>query len=163
MPATLATFHDTDLAILRTWLHRPHVAPWYPEPDENLAWAEYPPWCGSHTLIAHAGKAVGYIRCQVVDRPTDSVGLHNIPTNAVDVDLLLGKPEYLGRGIGPEALRLLVVQLRANPSLPMIGLTSSAANVRAQRSFEKAGFRFARHNAPPGFGPCYLFVLVLKD
>lgn len=150
--------------MLGTWLRQQHVAPWYPQPDQILAWAANPPRNGSHALIVYAENPVGYIRWQVVDRDTlDSVGLRDIPTNAVDVDLLLGDPESVGKGFGPEALRLLVLRLRANPSLPLIGLTSSVANVGAHRAFEKAGFRVACQYTPPGFGLCHLFILTLRD
>ena len=90
----------------------------------------------------------------------DSVGLLDVPENAVDVDLLLGEPEHLNKGIGSAALAMLVARLRANPALPLVGLTSSVENRHAHRAFEKAGFTIARQCAP-SFGLCHLFVLPL--
>jgi RimJ/RimL family protein N-acetyltransferase len=160
---TLEPFAQSHLGLLSVWLRRPQVARWYPEPEENVAWAASPPQGGSHALIACEARPVGYIRWQVVDRETlDSVGLYEIPANAVDIDLLLGEAEYLGKGLGPAGLEELVVRLRANPEIPLAGLTSSVDNANAHRAFEKAGFHIARQYSPPGFGLCHLFTLALR-
>ena len=160
---TLEPFAESHLHLLSSWLHRPHVAPWYPEPGENVAWAANPPEGGAQAIIACEVRPVGYIRWQVVDRETlDSVGLHWIPSNAVDVDLLLGEPQYLGRGLGPLALEVLVARLQSNTALPLVGLTSSIANIHAHRAFEKAGFSIWGQYSPATFGPCHLFVRPLR-
>lgn len=160
---TLEPFAESHLQLLSIWLHRPHLARWYPNPEENVAWAANPPEGGAHALIACEARPVGYIRWQVVDRETlDSVGLHRIPTNAVDADLLLGEAPYVGRALGPLALEVLVAQLQANTALPLVGLTSSIANVHAHRAFEKAGFSIWGQYSPGTFGPCHLFVRSLK-
>ena len=160
----LMPFSQPGLALLEGWLARPHVARWYPEPEDNLAWAAAPPDGGAHVLITTAGTPVGYMRWQVVDRETlDSVGLTEVPSNAVDIDLLLGETDYVGKGLGPAALDALVNQLRANPELPVAGLTSSVDNTHAHVAFEKAGFRATRQYSPPGFGPCHLFLRWLRS
>lgn len=59
-----------------------------PQPDENLEWAVAPPSSGFHALITTGDVAVGYMRWQIVDRETlDSVGLADVPSNALDIDL----------------------------------------------------------------------------
>ena len=159
----LLPFAPSDLGLLEAWLMRPHVAPWYPQPDENLEWAAAPPSSGFHVLIATGDVAVGYMRWQVVDRETlDSVGLTDVPSNAVDIDLLLGERAHVGHGLGPAALEALVTQLSRNPALPVAGLTSSAENTYAHAAFRKAGFHMARQYSPPGFGLCNLFLRWLK-
>jgi aminoglycoside 6'-N-acetyltransferase len=161
-PITLEPFSHSHLGLLSAWLHGTQVAPWYPEPDENVAWATNPPPGGSHALIVCEARPIGYMRWQVVDRGVlDSVGLYEIPANAVDVDLLIGETEHLSKGAGPAALQELIVRLRADPKIPLVGLTSSVSNSRAHRAFEKAGFHIARQYSPPGFGLCHLFTLPL--
>jgi len=159
-PVTPAT-----CTVLAQWLRRPHVAPWYPNPEENLAWAESPPPGGNHAIIKHAGNVIGYIRWQVVDRGAlDATGLTEIPDKAVDVDILLGEAHSMGRGYGPAALRVLMRKLgEQTPAPPLIGLTSSVDNWRAHRAFVKAGFHLLRLYEPEGFGPCRLYVLPLQD
>jgi aminoglycoside 6'-N-acetyltransferase len=156
---TLLPFGDGAAALLSRWLVAPHVARWYPEPQEHLDWAVNPPTGGERALIAADGAQVGYLRWQVVSRQVlDSVGLHEIPENSVDIDILIGEAASVGRGVGPLALQNLVAHLQANPAIPLLGLTTSIHNHAAQRAFRKAGFSILRQYDPPGYGPSHLMV-----
>ena len=93
---TLQPFTSAHIATLARWVRQPHVAPWYPEPDANLAWAANPPLGGFQRIIARDAIEVGYVRWQYVDRETlDSLGLRDIPENSVDADILIGDGEPL--------------------------------------------------------------------
>jgi aminoglycoside 6'-N-acetyltransferase len=100
---TLQPFRKSHLPMLTEWLHEPHVRRWYGEPDEYLAWANNPPAGGAQAIIAAGASKVGYIRWQRVSRETlDAIGLREIPTGSMDVDIPLGegpdrKPERGGR------------------------------------------------------------------
>ena len=80
----------------------------------------------------------------------------------MDIDILIGETGDVGRGLGPRALALLVDMLRADPSVPLLGLTPSVENLVAQRAYEKAGFRKVREYEPPGFGRGTLMVMRLE-
>ena len=159
----LAAFHADHLPQLAAWLQAPAVAPWYPVPAADLALAASPPPGAHRALIVFDGQPVGLIRWQFVDRETlDALGLPEVPDNAVDVDILIGEPAALGRGVGPRALDLLARELARDPSVPMLGLTSSPANTRAHRGFLKVGFEFARTYHPDGPEGAEMF-LFLRD
>lgn len=160
---TLQPFTPAHLALLEKWVRQPHVAPWYPEPDANMVWAANPPARGYQRIIANGASEVGYIRWQYVDRETlDSLGLHEIPANSVDADILIGEVGNIGKGVGPLALEALANEVRKDPDVPLIGLTTSVNNIHAHRGFEKAGFRIARQYDPNGLGVCHLMLLHLK-
>jgi len=160
---TLQPFTTGHLTTLAEWLRQPHVALWYPEPAANLAWAEHPPDGGFQRIIARGSAEVGYIRWQYVDRETlDSLGLHDIPENSVDADILIGDLSDVGKGTGPLALEALTDELRRDPRVALIGLTTSVDNVHAHRGFERAGFRISRQYDPNGFGLCHLMILNLR-
>lgn len=160
---TLLPFTESDAALLSRWLSAPHVAQWYPELQEHLDWAVSPLVGGERAVIAANGASVGYLRWQVVSREIlDSVGLEEIPANSVDIDILLGETSYVGQGIGPQALQLLIERLREDASVPLLGLTTSVHNHAAQRAFRKAGFRDLREYDPPGYGRCLLMVMSLS-
>jgi aminoglycoside 6'-N-acetyltransferase len=162
-PVTLRPFRPEHLVQLASWLREPHVARWFAYPEANLEWARKPPDGGEHAVIACGDQAVGYLRWQRVDRSTlDALGLHEIPENSVDADILVGVPDGVGHGIGPRALELLVAQLREDPTVALIGLTSEMANTRAHRGFEKAGFRITRQYDAPPLGLCHLLVRDLR-
>ncbi|HSE06683.1 MAG TPA: GNAT family N-acetyltransferase [Methylomirabilota bacterium] len=162
-PVNLQLFQPSHLPLLATWLREPHVARWYPRPDDDLARAMKPPAGAAHAIIGRGAAEVGYIRWQHVDREQlDAIGLHEIPANSVDIDILLGSEEALGRGLGPAALAILAADLRRDPDVPLLGLTTSVENTRAHRAFEKAGFRIARQYEPAGLGPCHLMIRDLR-
>jgi aminoglycoside 6'-N-acetyltransferase len=160
---SLQPFRPHHLDLLSTWLAQPHVARWYPEPEANLVWAANPPAGGAQAIIAAAGADVGYLRWQRVDRATlDALGLHEIPANSVDADILIGDRGNVGKELGVAALKALTAEIRRDASVPLIGLTTSVENVLAHRAFEKAGFRITRQYDPNGLGPCHLMILELK-
>lgn len=162
MNVTLKPFDASKLNVLRTWLDQPHLKPWYPDPERDIAIASAPPPGGFQALIDYDGAALGYMRWQYVDRETlDSFGLSNIPTNSVDIDLLIGDSASTAKGIGPVALNLLASQLLADKTVPLLGLTTSVNNVRAHSAFEKAGFHILLQY-DPGHGLCHLMVRDLE-
>jgi aminoglycoside 6'-N-acetyltransferase len=161
---TLTPFSSTEIALLRRWLAAPHVAAWYLDPEDHVAWAANPPPNGERAVIAVEERAVGYIRWQTVSREVlDSVGLQEIPAGSVDVDILIGEPEFVGRGIGPKALLVLLSKLRQRRDIPMVGLSLSVQNLSAQRAYTKAGFRILREYNASRYGRCYLMVYDLNE
>jgi aminoglycoside 6'-N-acetyltransferase len=160
---SLVPFDRSRAPLLAEWLARPHVARWYPDPVAWLEWALDPPPGGANALIVRDGRPVGYLSWRKVTRETlDSLGLQQVPAGSVDIDILIGETGDVGRGLGPKALALLVDRLRADPTVPLAGLTPSVDNLVAQRAYEKAGFRKLREYDAPGFGRGVLMVIRLN-
>jgi RimJ/RimL family protein N-acetyltransferase len=160
----LNPFSNSDLEILKQWLMAPHVAMWYPDPENHIAWAANPPSSGDRALITVDGRTVGYIRWQSVSREVlDSVGLYEIPAGSVDVDILIGDLEFVGQGVGPKALLALLSQLRQREDVPLVGLSPSVQNLSAQRAYAKAGFHILREYHVPIYGDCYLMIYRLNE
>jgi aminoglycoside 6'-N-acetyltransferase len=160
---SLLPFAADQLPLLKQWLNEPHVRRWYPQPAEHLEWAMHPPPGGKPALIAVNGAPVGYLRWQPVSREIlDTVGLFEIPANSVDIDILIGQASHIGRGIGPQALALLVSQLREDTSIPLLGLSPAIENQAAQRAYRKVGFQSLREYDAPGYGRCLLMIRELN-
>ncbi len=81
----------------------------------------------------------------------------DVPDDLVDIDILIGEPEFLGRGVGPRALVLVLAKLRGE-GVGFAGLGTSTSNRAAIRAFEKAGFRTFRDFEDPEFGTCRYLV-----
>jgi aminoglycoside 6'-N-acetyltransferase len=143
-----------DSGRLRGWLAQPHVAKWWGDADRAMRHAaKCPP--DSHALIAADGVPVGYLCWQ--EPPGDELeaaGLTDLPAGLVDIDILIGESDLLGRGIGSRALGLLLARLRRDPSIAFAGLGTSVSNANAVRCYEKAGFRLHREFQDPEWGPC---------
>jgi aminoglycoside 6'-N-acetyltransferase len=58
----LTPFSSSNVELLRLWLAEPHVAVWYPDPEDHIAWAANPPPGGDRALICVSDRTVGYIR-----------------------------------------------------------------------------------------------------
>jgi aminoglycoside 6'-N-acetyltransferase len=137
----LAPFDPSrDLPILAVWLRHPHVARWWGDPEQALAAARQHP-VAMEALIELDAQPVGYLCWQ---RPPQeelaAAGLSDLPKGLVDVDILIGEPDALGQGVGPEALTQLLAMLRAD-GVRIVGLAADTANLRALKAYTKAGFR----------------------
>lgn len=125
------------------WLREPEVERWWGPVDAAVAAiARHDP--RDCALIAADGEPVGYLAWQVPTREELlAAGLAELPADLVDIDLLIGAPAALGRGIGPQALELLAERLRA-AGVRTVGLATAAAHSRARRAYAKAGFALWR-------------------
>lgn len=114
-------------------------------------------------MIVEGGRPVGYLRWEPPP-PEDlaAAGLSDLPDHLVDIDIMIGEPDALGRGIGPKALGLLLDRFRADPRVEWAGLGTSLSNHRAIRAFEKAGFQRFREIADPEIGPGLYLVKDLR-
>lgn len=139
--------HD-DLPLLFEWVHREHVKRWwYPDESYEEFAREYVDALEGREatdvyVVELDRRAIGAIQTYVVaDHPEWEALVHAGP-GVAGVDLLIGEPELIGRGLGPEILRAFTdefVFARAEVSACVAGV--EPANERSLRAFAKAGFR----------------------
>jgi RimJ/RimL family protein N-acetyltransferase len=154
---------DQHLQLLCCWLYEPHVRTWWGDPDVNLTEINTLPSGVSHALITANTVPVGYVRWQPIARQDlEDMGVYGILEGAIDIDIFIGEVSYLGCGLGPRALQLVVSRLRACSSAPVAGLSTSVSNHAAIRAYEKAGFVRRHHYEDPDWGPCWLMMTPLR-
>jgi aminoglycoside 6'-N-acetyltransferase len=131
------------------------VARWWGDADQVIAVVRRQSPT-THALIAVDATPVGYL-CWQHPPPAElsAAGLGDLPATLIDVDLLIGEPDRVGHGIGPQALALLLARLRSEGH-SLVGMGTAAANQRALRAFEKAGFQLFRAFEENGQPMCYL-------
>lgn len=88
--------------------------------DDRLDWA---------VEDAVSGEYAGGLAVNDIDADNETAGFR--------IDLV---PAYRGRGIGPEAIELMLRHLFESVGVYRVGLEVYAFNPRAQRSYEKCGF-----------------------
>jgi aminoglycoside 6'-N-acetyltransferase len=141
----------SDLPILRRWLSEPHVSRWWGEPPDPAGLDEkYRPILDRTDptlvfVITLGHIPIGMIQTYLLsDNPEyeAAVGVDS----AAGVDLLIGEPDLVGRGLGPEILRAFVSRVGwpTYPGVRRYMAGPSLENLRSRRAFEKAGFSFAR-------------------
>ena len=152
---------QADLPLLDRWLRSPHVVRWWGAPDPHLT-ALAQRSRDTHAVITADDKPVGYLCWQrLPPSELEAAGLTGLPEDLVDIDILIGEPDFLGRGVGPKALVVLVAKLRGEGT-GIAGLGTSTTNGAAIRAFEKAGFRLFRDFEDPESGPCKYLVAQLR-
>ena len=60
------------------------------------------------------------------------------------IDIFIGEPDLISNGIGTRAVSLICGYLERVYDATAVALTRESTNLRAQRAYEKAGFRKVR-------------------
>lgn len=140
---TFVSLTEADLPLMLTWFALPHVAAWWHESNDlNFVAAKYRSKLSGgkrdQFLIWIAGRPVGYIQWN--DAAEDPLwnGLYQAGTYGVDV--LIGDPNFVGKGYGPRVLVQFIKEhlLPLNPQ--KIIVDPEIENIRAIRCYEKVGF-----------------------
>jgi aminoglycoside 6'-N-acetyltransferase len=118
---------------LRAVFEAPEVARWWPTPgaDELLEMLENRDPDVDVWMVEVEGRVVGLIQGY---EETDPMYRH------AGIDIVL-HPDVHGRGLGPEAIRVLARHLFADRGHHRIVIDPNAANARAIHAYEKVGFR----------------------
>lgn len=139
-----------DLPLLAAWLVQPHWRDWWRDDAETELASIRDMIEGRDStrpfLFRLDGQPVGYVQVwRIADARadpwiTDAPWVMDLPDDAVGVDLSIGPADLLSRGIGSGALAAFVALLRSEGHLTIL-IDPDAANLRAVRAYEKAGFR----------------------
>jgi aminoglycoside 6'-N-acetyltransferase len=140
---------DADLPQVETWLRAEHVAEWWRDPLEIAVEKRRAALEGrrevEHYVILEHGQQVGMIQTYRVGDHPEWGELVGAEPEAAGVDLFVGEPAAVGRGLGPLILQEFVrTVVFARPETTAAVATVEEANRRSWRAFEKAGFRHVR-------------------
>jgi len=148
---------DADYALLVRWRSMPHVREWWDPDDPPPTLDEIRSHYGPRTdpsrsttacVIELAGGPVGYVQFyrwadEITGGPDDmDIPLDDDPWG---LDIMIGEPDLAGTGIGSRTVALLCDSLHRERGATTVLLDTELANLRAQRAYEKAGFRKVRH------------------
>jgi aminoglycoside 6'-N-acetyltransferase len=144
---------SSDYQLMARWLSDERVLAFYegrdnPFPLERIVEKYSPRVLGAERVvpcfILYRAQPIGYMQYY----PVGETDLHEygLPAQAhtFGIDLFIGEPEFWNRGIGTQALRLLVAFLFDQRSADLVVIDPETWNTRAIRSYEKCGFRKLR-------------------
>ncbi len=142
----------TDEPLVERWLKQEHVRRWWG--DQNISDVLPHKVNRLHTLIIEVdGRRVGLV---IIAYPTqdelDSAGLSDISDKAVDIDIMIGEKEDLGKGVGSQAISIVADNLLKDESVPYLIACPSVNNIASIRIFKKAGFSEDRRFDDPEYG-----------
>jgi aminoglycoside 6'-N-acetyltransferase len=128
---TLRPVRRTDGDKLRVIFSDPEVARWWGDPDRALEDALETSEDGARFLIEVDGEPAGYIQAY---EETDRMYRH------AGIDISLRTP-WQGKGLGPEAIRLLARRLIDERGHHRLIIDPAAHNTNAIKAYERVGFR----------------------
>jgi RimJ/RimL family protein N-acetyltransferase len=138
-----------DVSLVEHWLTADHVARWWREPVEEAIEKRHAGIEGRRPtrqfLIELDGRPVGMIQTYLVRDHPEWQELVQVGDDVAGVDLMIGEPDVVGRGLGPRVVTAFVHDVVfAEPSTNAVVATVEEPNRRSWRAFEKAGFRHVR-------------------
>ena len=160
--AVLRAIEREDLDAIWRWSNDPEVMYWWAEPhktvsrDEVAARLESGPvqWL---LITTQAGEAIGRIGALDLDRRH----------RHAEIVLQIGERAYWGRGYGGDAIIAYLGFLFHQLNLHKVWLRVEAYNARAQRAYEKCGFRrdgvFREHTFLGGRYHDSIIMSILED
>ena len=140
---------ESDLPLVEAWLRAEHVAEWWRDPLEIAVEKRREALEGrrevDHYVILEDERPLGMIQTYLVGDHPEWGELVGAEPEAAGVDLFVGEPDAVGRGLGPEILQEFARTIVfARPETTALVATVEEANRRSWRAFEKAGFRHVR-------------------
>ncbi len=142
-----------DLPLMYKWLNQPHVHEWYDKDKQNTLEeitkrygpkikGEKPTDC---YLVFYEDKPVAYIQTyKVNDWPEfgDYVGYDD---HTASIDLFIGEVSFMGQGVGSLMIRKFLQEVVFKDSdIKTCIIGPEPNNIRAIKSYQKAGFRYAK-------------------
>lgn len=140
MPSiTFKAVTEDDRALLRVWLETPHAREWWGEAEEELALiydgsGEHEPFIASVD-----GEAVAYVQSWWPSPHPDLPWQHGMTPTTRGIDITIGRPENLGKGLGSLIVKHFAARLFAEGATRLI-IDPDIRNERAIAAYIKAGF-----------------------
>ena len=131
-----------DIRLLRVWQAQPHVAAAGVGAWDWEAQLLPPGLEGHEDLIAEVGgRATGYV--QIVDPARSPEGYWGeTPPGTRAIDIWIGAPADLGRGLGTRIMTAAIERCFADPTVRAILIDPLTSNTAAHRFYRRLGFRF---------------------
>ncbi len=146
---------DADYGLLVGWRAQPHVHEWWepdnPAPDLATVRDHYGPLTRAEDpttscIIELDGTPIGYLQFyRWLGWPEEAEALEvGADQDTFGVDIFIGEPDLISHGIGTRSVSLICEYLERDHGATAVALTTESTNLRAQRAYEKAGFRKVR-------------------
>jgi len=149
-PIALRAMRQSDLPLFRAWLHLPHVAAWFRDPEDWIFEVEHQDGAFSfvrHFIVEARGRPVGF--CQYYEYRHSGEDWHGDTPLAgtYSIDYLIGETAFLGKGYGRRIVLALLDRIRSHPDAARVIVQPEPENLPSCRALLACGFR---HDAANG-------------
>jgi aminoglycoside 6'-N-acetyltransferase len=147
---TFKAVTEDDRAMLHEWLETPHAREWWGDAEEELALiydskGEHEPF-----IACVNGEAAAYVQSWRPSQHPDLPWQHDMTPTTRGIDITIGRPENLGKGLGSLIVKHFAARLFAEGATRLI-IDPDIRNERAVAAYIKAGFTpYERFEAEDG-------------
>lgn len=165
----------TDLPLMHRWLNTEHVMQWFGvgaqkgPPSLETVTAHYTPSITGQEptdpyLILYEGTPIGYIQTYAIADYPEYADAVQVEERAAGVDLFIGEPIFVHRGLGVPILRRFLREVVfADPAVEICIIGPEPANRIAIRAYEKAHFRYLKTIREPSGEMSYLMRVTREE
>jgi aminoglycoside 6'-N-acetyltransferase len=145
-----------DAEMLRRWESSPHLSGLLGDDDWQWETALATPSPAHRSMIAEAeGQPVGFL--EILDPSRDPERYWgDLAPGYRAIDLWIGEPEFLGRGVGTAMMREALEICFNDPEVHTVLVDPLASNTSAHRFYERCGFCFFEQRKF-GNDDCFVF------
>jgi RimJ/RimL family protein N-acetyltransferase len=141
----LRPLHDTDIAIFQAWLHAPHVAPWFSDPESWLH--EVRQREGEFRFIRHFiawsdNQPLGFCQYYCCGDSGEPEYAAFPPATTYSIDYLIGEAARLGRGYAKAMLAELIARIRRETPAERIVVQPDDQNQASKALLKSLGFTY---------------------
>lgn len=133
---TFKKLSQEDIALVHSWVSRPHVREFWVDAgieDFETFKKKYEGKISSHQvnpyIVMLQGKPIGYIQSYPINEKT------------FGIDQFIGVEEFVNKGLGSMFVKQFTDELLMSKKVSKIVTDPSVLNLRAQKAYEKAGFK----------------------
>jgi RimJ/RimL family protein N-acetyltransferase len=140
------TLSDEDIELLHKWLNKPHVQEHWDLSPETLEQTrkKYKKKVNTTSdfsyIVYHDEKPVGYIQSYNASAVGDG-WWGDEPLGTWGLDMYIGEENELGKGLGSKITKQFAEKLFEEEKAKRVIVDPKPTNLRAIRSYEKAGFK----------------------
>jgi aminoglycoside 6'-N-acetyltransferase len=140
-PNLVSPTHPPRFPLLEQWLCEPHVARWWRQPFELPALeAKYGPCIDgvepTHLFLIEFDEVpIGFIQWYRWSDYAEHAAVIGASSGSAGIDLLIGKPDMIGIGIGPAAIwKIGTEQIFVDPAIDALVSDPEESNVQSLRA-----------------------------
>lgn len=149
---------ETDCELIAQWRAAPHVARWFGptgrHEDVVKSYLDYISGAAGKRghLVLLNDRPIGLVECyRIEDQPRYFANLGVTEPGSAGMDIFIGLPEEVGKGLGTQIIRCFIEQeLFASGAVAACYVAPDVSNRRSIRAFQRAGFVRIRDIQVPG-------------
>ena len=145
----LRIFQDQDLKLLKEWLKQDYILTWYSEPEDWIKEVEERHgtfhWI-NHFIVDSGEESIGFCQYYPFHNSGETWNGNISKEGTYSIDYLIGKREYLGKGLGCQIVCLLTEKIFEREDAKRVIVQPEPENDASCNTLLSAGYEYEEEN-----------------